>query len=137
MSTVLQPWVEALPWKQQSILFSGLRGPDHALCPNIKSVNRWIRTVSQNNADPSKDYMAKKPLPSCEDIEKELEHSTCHYVHHFADSLRVVSIGHPDADVRNTAWLYHHYIAEEIFHFVPEDDATFVHRHRDKVEHRL
>lgn len=135
MSSVLQSWVEQIGWKKQSILFSGLRGPDHALCPNIKKVSRWMQRVSQNNADPSKDYMAESELPNLASLEKELEHSPCHFVHHFADALRVIAIHHPNEHTKGYAWSVHHYIAEELFHFVPEDDATFMHRHRDKVDH--
>ena len=131
-TSVLQEWVTKIPWKQQSILFSGLRGPDHALLPNIKQVSKWMRSVSQNNADPSKPYMNYIHLPPAYKMEKELEHSPCHFVHHFADALAVIAYNHPDQHVAEQAAVYHHYIAEEVFHFRPEDPATFVMRHRDK-----
>lgn len=51
MGTVVKPWVNELPWKQQSALFSALRGPDNVLCPGIKRIVRWLRSVTQNNAD--------------------------------------------------------------------------------------
>ena len=63
----------------------------------------------------------------------ELEYLTCHYVHHFADSMRIVALFHPQADVRSWAWKLHFLIAEEIFHFVPERDEVFVERHKDKA----
>ena len=135
MSSVLLPWVMELPWKCQSILLSGFRGPDDAAPPAIKVVNRWLRIVSQQNADPSKDYMKQRTLPTIDELSKELEWMTVHFVHHFADSLRIVAIWHPDGGVRLSAWMYHYEIAEELFHFIPEDDATFITRHRDKVDH--
>lgn len=135
MSSVLQPWVEQIPWKCQSILFSGLRGPDHALCRKVKEVSRWMRKVSQKDADPSQSYMAPSSLPSPEEMEKELEHAPCHFVHHFADALRVIGLWHPDVEVRAYANRLHFYIADEVFHFTPEVDMTFKHRHRDRVEH--
>ena len=131
-TSFLQEWVTKIPWKQQSFLFSGLRGPDHALLPNIKQVSKWMRSVSQNNADPSKPYMNDIHLPPAYKMEKELEHSPCHFVHHFADALAVIAYNHPDQHVAEQAAVYHHYIAEEVFHFRPEDPATFVMRHRDK-----
>lgn len=131
-TSVLQEWVTKIPWKQQSILFSGLRGPDHALLPNIKQVSKWMRSVSQNNADPTKPYMNNIQLPSPDKMEKELEHSPCHFVHHFADALAVIAYNHPDEQIAEQAACYHHYIAEEVFHFRPEDPETFVLRHRDK-----
>lgn len=132
-SSVLLNWVMNVPWKCQSILLSGLRGPDSCDWPKTKAVNRWLRTVSQNNADPSKDYMRQDSLPTCLELCDEIEWMSCHFVHHFADALRIVAIWHPDSDTRNKAWEYHLEIAEEIFHFIPESDKVFVHRHRDKV----
>ena len=135
MSTVLQPWVEKMPWKQQSILFSGLRGPDNQAAKYVKAVCRWMRSVSQNNADPSKDYMRKDPLPSFEQLDLELENLTVHFVHHFADALRVIAIWHPDAVVAAYASGIHQDVAGELFHFHPESVKEFDDRHRDKVEH--
>lgn len=136
MSSVLQPWVMVLPWKCQSILLSGLRGTDDDATPAIKAVSRWIRTLSQNNADPSKSYMQQDDLPTWQELCHELEYKTCHYVHHFADALRVVAIGyHVTSFVSNRAYEYHFRIAEELFHFMPESDDTFIERHQDKVEH--
>jgi len=135
MSTVLLPWVEQIPWKQQSILFSGLRGPDNQAFANVKKVCRWMRRVSQNNADPTKGYMNVQELPKPMDLDPELENCTVHFVHHFADALRVIAEHHPDLDAAQQAWEYHHFVAEELFHFVPEDGPTFRHRHRDVTEH--
>ena len=131
---VIQDWVRELPWKQQSILFSGLRGPDHALLPKIKQVSKWMRAVSQHNADPSKPYMNEIDLPEPDELEKELEHSPCHFVHHFADALAVIAYSHPGLAIRRIAYRYHYYVAEEIFHFIPEPPAIFAWRHRDKKD---
>lgn len=131
---VLQPWCENIGWKMQSILQSGFLGPDRANVPNIKAVNRWLRSVSQHNADPSKDYMKKAPLPTYMELCDELEYCTCHYTHHMADALRVIAIYHTVPDVRDIAYTYHFRIAEELFHFRPESDVEFISRHRDKVE---
>jgi hypothetical protein len=135
MSSVLQPWVETMPWKCQSILFSGLRGPDHALCKKIKEVSRWMRKVSQKDADPSQSYMAPKQLPMPEELEKELEHGPIHFAHHFADALRCIALWHPDQETRVYARTLHFYMADELFHWKPETDEEFKHRHRDRVEH--
>lgn len=135
MSSVLQTWVEIMPWKLQSILQGGFRGPDDREHPAIKKVNRWLRTVSQQNADPSKDYMRDDGLPDEYELCAELEYCTCHYTHHLADALRCVAVYHPDVAIHGPAWRYHYRIAEELFHFIPEDDPTFIRRHEDKVEH--
>lgn len=132
--SVCQLWVRQLPWKVQSILFSSLRGPDQALLPNIKQVSKWMRSVTQHNADPSKPYMNNVVLPEPEDLEKELEHSPCHFVHHFADGLAIIAYNHPERTTRAVAYRFHYYIAEEIFHFLPEHPEIFAWRHRDKKD---
>lgn len=132
MATVVQDWLSGLPWKQQSIFFSGLRGPDAANVPNIKIVNRWMRIGSQHNADPSKDYMKSAELPPPLEVCKELEFLPCHYVHHFADALAVIAYSHPCKLTSEYAAKLHYTIAEELFHFRPEQPAIFVLRHRDK-----
>lgn len=134
MSGVLLDWVTRLPWKQQSILLSGLRGPDQDYLPNVKQVSKWMRAVSQNNADPSKGYMNTIELPKLEALGKELEHSPCHFVHHLADALAVIAYGHPVPAVQRVAYAIHTYIAEEVFHFIPEPPAIFRWRHRDKPD---
>lgn len=133
MSTVVQPWVELLPWKMQSILFSSLRGPDQDYLTNIKQVSKWMRSVSQHNADPSKPYMNNIDLPANSALDKELEHCTVHFVHHFADGLVVIAVGHPQQETVNYAAELHYHIAEELFHFSPEYREVFFLRHRDKI----
>jgi hypothetical protein len=136
VSSVLQPWVEGLGWKMQSILMSGFRGPDFPNLYNIKAVNRWLRRASQKNADPLKDYMRQDELPTDLEVCDELEFLPAHYVHHFADSLRIVALYHPDPKTAEYAFGIHFRIAEEIFHFNIESDDTFKFRHRDQVEHK-
>lgn len=144
MSTVLQPWVEAMPWKLQSILFSGLRGPDTGHCPNVKEVSRWVRRVVQNDADPSQSYMAPRELPRLEALEKELEFGSVHFLHHFADALRCIAIYYRGGDESTAPWgltvstyarKVHDYMADELLHWIPESDEVFVRRHRDRVAH--
>lgn len=131
---VLQPWVMQMPWKMQSILFSGLRGPDQELLHNIKQISKWLRSVTQQNADPSKPYMNGITLPGSNsaDLFKELEHCPCHFVHHFLDALAIVAYKHPEKTVAEYAASVHFNCAEELFHFFPEPATWFLIRHRDK-----
>jgi LmbE family N-acetylglucosaminyl deacetylase len=125
-----------LPWKLQSILFSSLRGPDQELLINIKQVSKWMRAVTQQNADPSKPYMNNINLPesvqALAELYKELEHCPCHFVHHFLDGLAIIGYFHPDHKTAAYATALHYDCAEEIFHFVPESPQVFKLRHRDK-----
>lgn len=136
MSFVLQEWLKNVPWKQQSILISGLRGPDTSHCIKVKEITRWMRKVSQKGADPSQSYMAPTKLPTTDEIEKEIEFCTCHFAHHFSGALRVIAIHHPNSDVRDYAYKIQYFVANEVFHFAPVSDNAYLHRHRDKVEHK-
>ena len=127
-----------MPWKMQSIFVNGLRAPDTET-KAVKKLVRWMRVAACHDADPAKlnCYMTAPHMN--EDLINEgiheVEYLTCHYAHHLADSLRVLSIYHPQMAVQNCANHIHTLIAEEIFHFVPESTTAFIHRHRDKVEH--
>jgi len=133
---VFREWLSTSGWKMQSILVNGLRAPDVKTKATKKRV-RWMRTLTAQNADPNKAdcYMSAPPmtLDLVNECIDELEYLTCHYVHHFADAMRVIAIFHPDSSVRTWAKDIHNTIAEEIFHFVPETDAQFIERHKDKV----
>lgn len=137
--SVFQDWYSTIPWKMQSIFVNGLRAPDVA-SKATKKVVRWMRIKTCHDADPNKPncYMSAPPLLDEALMEQsldELEYMSCHYVHHLADAMRVISIYHPDDIVRGPAHRFHFWIAEEIFHFVPETDEQFIERHKDKVEH--
>ena len=132
---VLQPWVSEVGLKLQSILLSGLRAPD-IKTTGVKKVVRWLRGLCQIDADPKKQSYMQTVVLNDDLVElaiDELEYLTCHYAHHFADSLRVVAEFHPDGAVRAQAWKLHFLVAEEIFHFVPETSEVFQQRHRDKI----
>lgn len=132
---VTKKWVRGLPFKQQSILFSGLRGPDNDRCPAIKAYSRWMRAESQENADPNKPYMMDTGrLPEASMVLDELEFLTCHFVHHFADALAVIAYNHPAEGTRQCAYEMHALVAEELFHFIPEPPDIFAWRHRDKLK---
>lgn len=148
MSSVYKEWFTKMPWKMQSILSNGLRAPD-VKTDATKKVVRFLRTKACNNADPTKAdcYMSAPPLTT-ELLDKcvdELEYLTCHYVHHLADAMRVLSLYYEDGkdgsqgsdnnQTRIAAAYLHNQIAEEIFHFIPETNEQFMWRHRDKVSH--
>jgi len=135
MRFVLQSWVAGVGLKMQSILLSGFRAPDQKTSA-VKKCVRWLRGNCQIDADPSKQsYM--QTIPMSEELIQaamdELEYCPVHYVHHFADSFRVMSLFHPDKTVCEFAYRIHYLVAEELFHFVPEADAVFLARHRDKI----
>jgi len=135
MSSVLKDWVQILPWKQQSVLLSGLRGPDTIHCPKLKIVVRMLRNVSQNNADPTHSYMYVHDLPLWDVLEKELEFCSVHYVHHLTQALMVVCHGCDIIKIREYAdWLLDK-ISDELLHITRETPEHFFQRLEDKVVH--
>lgn len=138
MSSVYQDWFHQMPWKMQSIFSNGLRAPD-AKTTETKGLVRWMRTKACHDADPNKPdcYMKAPSIDESFIIRagKELEYLPCHFVHHLADAMRVLALYHPDPETKRIAYATHFHIAEELFHFIPESNAQFIHRHRDKVNH--
>lgn len=114
-------WVRALPFKMQSVLFSGLRGPDTGHYPNLKAVVRWLRPTTQYNADPTTDYMRDEFMPTWKELQKELEFTSFHYFEHLALALEIVAYKHPQAGPRRFAYnLYKNMV--ELLHCNPETE---------------
>jgi hypothetical protein len=133
---VLQPWVAGVGLKMQSILLSGFRAPD-AKTSAVKKCVRWLRGNCQVDADPGKQSYMQTVAMTGDLIDlamDELEYLPVHYVHHLADSFRILSLFHPNEAVCNLAFYLHGQVAEELFHFKPETDEEFLVRHRDKRE---
>jgi hypothetical protein len=104
---VLQDWMAELPWKQQSVVLSSLRGPDLSRPVAVKKLNRWLRAVTQNNADPSTDYMKDIALPEIDDLEEELGYCTMHYFTHLLHALEIIGYKHPDNVIRDISNIYY------------------------------
>ena len=120
-----------LTWKQQSTLFSALRGPDNLRCENVKKVTRWLRGLMQNNADNSDDYMRDVGLPEIEEVNKELEFTSVHYFCHLMHVLEIVGYKHPDIEIRKQASNYYFGIVRAL-HLNPETENELEKRLKDK-----
>jgi len=131
--SLLLDWTSELSFKQQSVLLSSLRGPDHTYCPNIKKVTKWIRGILQNNADPSKNYMARGELPHPKELEKEIEFCSVHYATHLLHALEIIGYKHSDEMVSGQANRYYTYFTSEIFHLNPETSEQLSKRLEDRV----
>lgn len=129
---VLQAWVAALPWKQQSVLLSSLRGPDTARPGSIKTVNRWLRGIMQNNADSSTDYMTEVPLPERNELQRDLEYCTMHYYSHLMHAIQIVGYKHPDQEIAKKANTYYELLVD-FLHLNPETREQMNKRLEDKV----
>ena len=98
MTAVIQDWVTKLPWQMQSALLTSIRKPETVLCPQIKSITRWIRANVQHNADSERAYMTwAAPKVDRGALKKELEYVTMHHFFHFVEALEIISyFGHDE-----------------------------------------
>jgi len=128
---VLQDWMGALSWKQQSVILSSLRGFDTTHYPNLKKIGRWMRGVTQNNADISSPYMKDETLPSVEEIEKEAEFCTVHYLSHFLHGLEIIGYKHPNETISNLAQNYYLGLVDIVLHLNPETEDQLGTRLKD------
>lgn len=106
--SVLKPWVARLPWKEQSVLISGMRGPDIGRTVHLQAMTRWLRAVLQHNADSTTDYMKGMLLPRIAELAESLEFTTVHYFCHLLHGLEIVGYRGPlgeDADVAREYYL--------------------------------
>ena len=129
---VIQEWMSELPWKQQSVILSSLRGPDNIRPPLTKKVNRWLRGIIQNNADTSTEYMQDVELPSVENLCKELEYTTIHYFCHLMHATEIIGYHHPDEKVRKVAGDYYLGLVTAL-HLNPETKEQLDKRLEDRV----
>ncbi|MCK9595774.1 hypothetical protein M0R19_01145 [Candidatus Pacearchaeota archaeon] len=128
---VLKDWIGELSWKQQSVLFSSLRGPDNIRPPFTKKLNRWIRRVTQNNADLSTEYMEKVELPTVKELCSELEYTTVHYFCHLIHAMEIIGYKHPDKEVKEIANNYYSGLVNAL-HLNPETIEQMDKRLEDK-----
>jgi hypothetical protein len=136
MPSVTLDWVQNLPFKMQSVLFSGLRGPDTGDLRGIKAIVRWLRPVTQHNADQSSDYMRKHPLPGWEDVRKELEcECSVHYYGHLLHTFQIIGYKHPDPLTKAQALGFYHKMVD-MLHLLPEGEVRMDRRLQDREESR-
>ncbi len=141
MSSVLQPWVQELPWKMQSVLLSALRGPDNVDATECKKFTRWFRSTTQENADPDHTYMAgnETPIIDFDKLAHELEYGcTWHYLGHLIHALEIIAYhGHPLGSLTTRSrfalkW-YGDLVTWMHLHHEPKEEMD--ERLRDVVEH--
>ena len=127
------PWMSELGWKQQSVILSALRGPDNHHSPNIKKISRWIRSITQNNADPTHSYMKNVQLPSLKEFEDEFYFASTHYSLHLLFALEIIGFKHPDPELARIAHDYYLRLVEDVYHLKPETVEDLDSRLQDKA----
>ncbi len=133
--TVLQPWLEEIPIRMQSTLLLSLRGPDTHRAPEIKKVQRWMRSLAFRPGNPAnvKEFMTDindvPVLQEKNDLARELEFCTQHFYSHLMHGLEVIAYRHPDEAVSTRAGFLFHGMSH-LMHLDPECEEDFEHRLR-------
>ncbi len=128
---VLRDWMGELSWKQQSAILSSLRGPDNFYSPNLKKISRWMRRITQNDADASSSYMEEGGLPSIEELKRDIEFCSVHYLSHLIQGLEVVGYKHLDSKVAGIAMKCYEGLVHQVLHLNPETKKQLEYRLRD------
>lgn len=129
---VLQDWVGMLSWKKQSAIISSLRGPDNMACPNLTKITRWMRNLTQHNADPNHTYMQIEKFPTLKKIQEELRYTTVHYASHFLYGLEILGYNHPNQNISRKARKIYEELVKDL-HLNPETKPQLEKRLRDVV----
>jgi hypothetical protein len=134
MSKVIQDWMANLSWKQQSVMLSALRGPDNFYSPEIKKLNHWVRSILQENADPSHTYMQPEVLPEYKLVAKDLEFVSVHYYSHLMWAFEIIGDYHPDPKTASSAEDYYFEMVRAL-HLNVESKFQETVRLADKIQH--
>lgn len=148
--SVLQPWVEKLTFMQQSVLISGVRGPDGVKKHHpIKPIMRWYRRCVLYSAfeqeiilDPYHPGGGSftgplDPNRSIDNLYKDyfevVDELPYHFISHFMAAAQIIGYKHSDKDVRNWWYNFYNKICQKL-HVSPEEERLMDIRLGDNKE---
>jgi hypothetical protein len=136
-NSVVQSWVTTCcTWKEQTVLFCALRGPDNNGSPELKSWTRWIRSIVLQNAAPNKTFMQRGDTWGIAALAYQrplvFDMLPVHFLTHFMHALQVIGCRHPDSDVTTVALTAYGELCEYL-HVRPELDQQMTARLQDEV----
>ncbi len=109
---VVQAWLRACSWKQQSVLLSALRGCDGLPKDDVsKLFTRKLRSVLLYSADGDLKGDFMKDVVTSETVAQftsHLDHYPVHWLMHFIHAVELVGHKHPQSEVR--CWWFGLYI---------------------------
>lgn len=121
--SVVQPWVAACSFKEQTVLLLALRGCDTVAKHSAgKAVTRALRRIVLKNAmtDPSA-FMTDQPYAPGLD-QGEVDGAPHHWLMHLIHAAEVVGFRHPDSGLR-ASWRDWYVDACQQMHMSPETEA--------------
>jgi len=112
--------------------------PTHQQPPAGQSLSvAGLRFDSQNNADPSKPLHQEVSTAQALRVVRRAGIYDLPFVHHLADGLALLTIWHPDEEVKASGLDCTTTTSPQrnFSHFLPEN-LVFIQRHRGQVEHK-
>lgn len=92
--SAVKSWLSTISWKQQTVLFCALRGPDIGGSPEVKLMVRWIRSVVLENAAPGKTFMKETEFPDIAQLAEEkplvFDMLPTHFMGHLLHAFQVI-----------------------------------------------
>lgn len=125
MSSVVQDWVaDSLTWKQQTVLFTALRGPDALPKDNpAKRLCKFVRHSVLHNADPKTEFIAIESSVKLENdvfaVVSDHDGYPHHFLMHLIHTAEIIGYCHPDKTIKDF-WHTFYFDMCNAFHMHPE-----------------
>lgn len=136
MPCVVQPWMNDLTFKQQSVILSALRGCDGKEKHDCtKRIVRALRGIVLYDADPDSTFIRRESLSLAEAVAEfsgDLDHYPMHFVLHLMFAAEIVGYEHPDRDTRHD-WAAFYFKTVHAMHLNPETPEEMRARLTDKI----
>lgn len=139
MSSSVRKWVTEIPWMQQGVLFSSLRGCDGLAHNDVsKIIIRGYRNTILKPAHYSGSFLGMIPttkelLTAMEEFSNNFDKYPMHFLTHLAHAAEVVGFQHPDSEVRNR-WNNFYVNIVRNMHLFPETKEQMTERLQDDPE---
>lgn len=131
-NSVIQDWLgEYCSWKEQSVLFSALRGCDGSeKNDGSKNLIHNFRALILKDADPSSTFMEERPI-DMKVFCNNTDHYPVHWLLHFMHGAEIIGYRHPDHIIA-MKWQHIYYDIVHAFHMQPETKEVMTERLKDK-----
>lgn len=133
---VLQDWVTHLSLKQQTVLFTALRGPDTLPKDNpAKRLCKFVRFAVLLNADTGSDFIDEGHVPYADKYKVTVDHDEYphHFLMHLVHTAEVIGYYHPMGNIRRFFYEFYHDMCDA-FHMHPETKEEMDERLKDFKE---
>lgn len=139
MSSSVRKWVTEIPWMQQGVLFSALRGCDGLPHNDVsKIIIRGYRNTILKPAHFSGSFLGM--IPSEEELEAAMKEFSnnfdkypMHFVTHLAHASEIVGYQHPDKETQKIWENFYTNIVRRM-HLYPESKNQMMERLKDDPE---